>query len=86
MKRKPSIKSLTTVTLEEAHAYLDHHGGDELGAALALAIDRNKLDGSAAQPDDAEVHHALFLLCRARGQEAPSFDEMRVQLRRRVAA
>jgi hypothetical protein len=86
MKRKPSIKSLTTVTLEEAQSYLDHHGGDELGAALTLAHDRNRLDGSSAAPDDAEVHHALFLLRRAQGLEVPSFDEMRVQLRRRVAA
>ena len=37
-------------------------------------------------PDDAEVHHAYFLLCRARGMLPPSFDEMRVELRRRVAA
>jgi hypothetical protein len=86
MKRKPSIKSLETVSLDEAIAYLDHAGGDELNAAYALAWDRNKLDGSLAAPDDAEVHHALFLLCRARGKHAPSFDEMRVELRRRVAA
>jgi hypothetical protein len=86
MKRKPSIKSLETVSLEEAAAYLEHAGGDELNAAYALACDRNRLDGSIAPPDEAEVHHALFLLCRARGKLAPSFDEMRVELRRRVAA
>ena len=86
MKRKPSIRSLETVTLEEAHAYLEWCGGDELNAAFALATDRNRLDGSSAAPDDAEVHHALFLLCAARGIDAPSFDEMRVELRRRVAA
>jgi hypothetical protein len=86
MKRKPSIKSLEAVTAEEATAYLEHAGGDELSAAYALASDRNRLDGSNAPPDDAEVHHALFLLCRARGKLAPSFDEMRVELRRRVAA
>jgi hypothetical protein len=86
MKRKPSIKSLDTVSLEEATAYLDHAHGDELNAAYALACDRNRLDGSIAPPDDAEVHHALFLLCRARGRHAPSFDTMRVELRRRVAA
>ncbi len=85
-KRKPSIKSLETITLDEAIAYLDHASGDELSAANALAWDRNRLDGSVAAPDDAEVHHALFLLCRARGRHAPSFDEMRVELRRRVAA
>jgi hypothetical protein len=86
MKKKPSIKSLETVSLEEANAYLDHAGGDELNAAYAQAWDRNKLDGSISAPDEAEVHHALFLLCRARGKHAPSFDEMRVELRRRVAA
>jgi hypothetical protein len=86
MRKKPSIKSLETVSAEEARAYLDHAGGDELDAAYALACDRNRLDGSIALPDDAEVHHALFLLCRARGKHAPSFDEMRVELRRRAAA
>jgi hypothetical protein len=86
MRRKPGIQSLETVTLEEAAAYLEHAGGDELDAAYALAWDRNRLDGSLAAPDDPEVHHALFLLCRARGQNSPSFDDMRVELRRRVAA
>jgi hypothetical protein len=86
MKRKPSISSLETVSLDEATAYLDDAGGDELNAAYVLAWDRNRLDGSHVAPDDAEVHHALFLLCRARGRHAPSFDEMRVELRRRVAA
>jgi hypothetical protein len=86
MQRKPSIQSLETVSLEEATAYLEHAGGDELNAAYELAWDRNRLDGSHAAPDDPEVHHALFLLCRARGQHPPSFDDMRVELRRRVAA
>jgi hypothetical protein len=86
MKRKPSIRSLETVSAEEAEAYLEHTKGDELNAAYALACDRNRLDGSIAPPDEAEVHHALFLLCRARGKHAPSFDEMRVELRRRAAA
>jgi hypothetical protein len=86
MKRQPSIRSLETVSIEEATAYLEHARGDELDAASALAWDRNRLDGSNAAPDDAEVHHALFLLRRARGQLPPSFDEMRVELRRRVAA
>lgn len=85
MKRKPSIRSLETVSPEEATSYLEYAGGDDLGAAYALACDRNRLDGSIAPPDDAEVHHALFLLCRAHGKVAPSFDEMRVELRRRVA-
>jgi hypothetical protein len=86
MKRKPSIRSLDTVLLDEAVAYLDYANGDELGAAYALAWDRNRLDGSNAPPDDTEVHHALFLLCRTRGNHVPSFDEMRVELRRRNAA
>jgi len=86
MKRKPSIKSLETVSIEEAQAYLEYASGDELDAAYALAWDRNRLDGSISPPDEAEVHHALFLLCRARGKVAPSFDEMRIELRRRVAA
>ena len=86
MRKKPSIQSLETVSHEEAQAYLDHAGNDELNAAYALACDRNRLDGSIAPPDDAEVHHALFLLCRAQGKNPPSFDQMRVDLRRRVAA
>lgn len=86
MKRKPIIKSLENISLDEAVAYLDHSNGDELNAAYALAVDRARLDGSHGAPDDAEVHHALFLLCRARGKHPPSFDEMRVELRRRIAA
>ena len=86
MKRKPTITSLETISFEEATAYLEDSGGDELDAACALAWDRNRLDGSHAAPDDAEIHHALFLLCRSRGKQPPSFDEMRVELRRRIAA
>jgi hypothetical protein len=82
----PIIASLESVSLEEALSYLDTAEGDELAAACALAKDRNLLDGSKKEPDDAEVHHALFLLRRARGLSAPSFDLMRVQLRRLVAA
>jgi hypothetical protein len=82
----PNIRSLESVTLEEALAYLDTAEGDELSAAFALAKDRNRLDGEPDDPDEAEVHHALFLLRRARGLNAPSFDLMRVQLRRLVAA
>ena len=80
------IESLETVSLEEALVYLDSAEGDELAAATALERDRNLLDGSEKEPDEAEVHHALFLLRRARGLTAPSFDLMRVQLRQRVAA
>jgi hypothetical protein len=80
------ISSLENVSLEEALAYLDTAEGDELEAAFALARDRNHLDGSTSEPDEAEVHHALFLLRRARGLTAPSFDLLRVQLRERDAA
>lgn len=81
------IASLDTVSLEEALTYLDSADGDEIKAAYELAKDRNALDGALEEePDDAEVHHALFLLRRARGLNAPSFDLMRVQLRQRVAA
>lgn len=82
----PIISSLESLTLEEALAYLDSAEGDELSAAYSLAKDRNLLDGDTDEPDEAEVHHALFLLRRARGLDAPSFDLMRVQLRRLVAA
>jgi len=86
MRRTPSIHSLETVTAEEAAAYLEQSGGDELSAACAVAWDRNRLDGSIVPPDEPEIHHALFLLCLARGKKPPSFDTMRVELRRRVAA
>lgn len=82
----PTLTSLDNVSLEEALTYLDAAEGDELLAATALAKDRNLLDGGRGEPDDAEVHHALFLLRRARGLNAPSFDLMRVQLKARVAA
>ena len=82
----PIITSLETLSLEEALSYLDSAEGDELAAAFALAKDRNFLDGATDEPDETEVHHALFLLRRARGLDAPSFDLMRVQLRRLVAA
>jgi hypothetical protein len=81
-----SIASLETVSLDEALSYLDAAEGDELFAAYSLASDRNVLAGSNAEPDETEVHHALFLLRRARGLSAPSFDLMRVQLRSLIAA
>lgn len=84
--RIKTVRSLDGLTQDEAIAYLEAEGGDELLAAFALAADRNVLDGSSATPDDAEVHHALYLLRRARGLDAPSFDHTRVELRRRVAA
>jgi len=81
----PTISTIDTLTLDEARAYLDAANGEELEAAVALAIDRNKLDGSASvSPDETEVHHALFLLRRARGLDAPSFDTMRVELKKRM--
>jgi hypothetical protein len=80
------INSLDELTLGQALAYLDSAEGDELSAAYSLAKDRNLLDGDTDEPDETEVHHALFLLRRARGLNAPSFDLMRVQLRRLIAA
>ena len=80
------IASLENLTLGDSLAYLDAAEGDEIEAAFALAKDRNLLSGTNEDPDDAEVHHALFLLRRARGMNAPSFDLMRAQLRERVAA
>jgi len=85
-RKNQIIASLKKLTLEEALAYLECASGDELAAAHHLAADRNRLDGSKLSPDDVEVHHALFLLRRARGLTAPSFDSMRVQLRERPAA
>jgi hypothetical protein len=80
------ITSLESLSLEEALGYLDSAEGDELSAAFSLAKDRNLLDGDKDDPDEAEVHHALFLLRRARGLNAPSFDLMRVQLRDKLVA
>ena len=82
---KPTLQELTTVTEEEARAYLEASGGDEIAAALAIAVDRNALAGEPAAPDDAETHHALFLLRRALGLAAPSFDSTRVLLKARAA-
>jgi len=84
--KKASIASLETVSIEEARAYMHESNGDELAAAYLLAQHRNALDGSTDAPDETEVHHALFLLRRAQGLKAPSFDSMRVLLRQRVAA
>ena len=79
------VGSLSTVTLAEALAYLDHALGDELKAAEELAQDRNLLDGCDDCPDHADVHHALFLLRKARGLSPPSFDQTRSQLRKKAA-
>jgi glycosyltransferase A (GT-A) superfamily protein (DUF2064 family) len=89
------LSDLKSFTPEQARAYLAAAKGDELAAAIALAHDRNALDAvakgrgradaSTATPDDAEIHHALFLLRRAQGLPAPSFDALRVQLRQRAA-
>jgi hypothetical protein len=83
--QKPTLRDLTTVTEEEARAYLEVACGDEIAAALAIAVDRNELAGAPAAPDDAETHHALFLLRRALGLAAPSFDSTRVLLKARAA-
>jgi len=85
MAHRPLLTDLKSFTPEQARSYLAAAKGDELAAAIALAHDRNVLDGSMSPPDDAEVHHALFLLRRARGLPAPSFDSLRVVLRSRAA-
>jgi hypothetical protein len=83
---QPMLSDLTSFTPELARAYMKAAKGDQLAAAIALAVDRNTLDGASdATPDDAEVHHALFLLRRAQGLPAPSFDDLRVALRQRAA-
>ena len=84
--QRPMLSDLKSFTPELARAYMKAAKGDELAAAIALAHDRNMLDGASdATPDDAEVHHALFLLRRAQGLPAPSFDDLRVALRQRAA-
>lgn len=80
------IATLSTVTKREAQSYLAAANGNELLAACELARDRNRLDGDPREPDDAHVHHALYLLRRARGESAPSFDAMRVALKALRAA
>jgi hypothetical protein len=83
---RPMLSDLTSFTPEQASAYLRAAKNDELSAAIALAQDRNALDGSpGSPPDDTEIHHALFLLRRALGLPAPSFDSLRVALRQRAA-
>lgn len=75
------LRSLATVTVDEARVYLETSRGDEIVAAIAVAIDRNVLAGTDGQPDDQDVHHALFLLRRAQGLGAPSFDDVRAALK-----
>jgi len=82
---RPMLSDLKSFTPDQARSYMTAAHGDEVAAAIALANDRNALDGSGS-PDDAEIHHALFLLRRAQGLSAPSFDSLRVLLRRRTAA
>ena len=79
--RKPIVSNLGSLSLQEARAYLRAAHNDELAAAVSLALDRNLLEGVDRLPDEIEVHHALFLLRRARGLDTPSFDSMRVELR-----
>jgi hypothetical protein len=91
---RPMLSDLKHFTPEQARAYLKAAGNDELAAAIAFAYDRNVLDSNLSEhkgrahdatPDDTEVHHALFLLRRALGLPAPSFDALRVALRQRAA-
>ena len=55
-------------------------------AKTLLAIDRNLLAGDDEEPDEQEIHHALFMLRKAFGLEAPSFDALRIALKNRHAA
>lgn len=80
-----TLSSLHSLTIEEARSYLTDAEGDELGAAFSLACDRNALAGSGEPPDDTEVHHALFLIRRAQGLTAPSYDSVRLSLKSRAA-
>jgi hypothetical protein len=80
-----AINHLNTPSRDEAEAYLATASGDELRAAILLANDRNLIAGEVEAPDDAEIHHALFLLRKAMGLEAPSYDSTRVKLRDRAA-
>lgn len=79
------LTNLSTLTTDAASAYLEVAHGDELEAAMLLAVDRNVLAGFDGHPDEHEIHHALFLLRRAMGGAAPSFDALRVALRARAA-
>ncbi len=80
------VHDLGPLTLEQARAYLRLADGDAVAAALALASDRNRLEALERAPDEVEVHHALFLLRRADGLDAPSFDDLHVALRARARA
>lgn len=80
------IEKLESITLEEARAYLALAKEDEIEAAVLLAIDRNLLAGDDKEPDEQEIHHALFMLRKAFGREAPSYDSLRIALKNRHAA
>lgn len=80
------VASLHGVSLSEASAYMKAAKGDEVIAAFDLACDRLLLEQVNREPDPTEVHHALFLLRRALGKSAPSFDALRLSLRRLQAA
>jgi len=82
---KTPLSNLHSLSTEQAQIYLDDHDGDELTAAYTLACDRNVLAGSGEPPDDTDVHHALFLMRRAFGKEAPSYDSVRLSLKGRAA-
>jgi hypothetical protein len=80
------VNSLHSVSPSEANEYLTKARGDEVIAAFDLACDRLLLEGDNCEPDSTEVHHALFLLRRAVGKSAPSYDQLRLSLRRLQAA
>ncbi len=80
-----NLSNLRSLSIDETQSYLSEADGDELTAAYALACDRNTLAGSTEPPDDTEVHHALYLMRRARGLDAPSYDSVRLMIKGRAA-
>lgn len=80
------IRDVGSLSEAEALQYLDACEGDEVAAATLLASDRCSLARVAEPADEADVHHAMFLLRRARGLPSLSFDDLRVELRSRREA
>ena len=80
------IRDVDSLSETEALQYLAACDGDEVSAATRLAADRCKLARVASPPDEADVHHAMFLLRKARGLPSQSFDNLRIELRARRKA
>jgi hypothetical protein len=67
------------LTESEARDRITNAKGDEYEAALLLAYELNDDE----TPDGIEIHHALYMLHFALKRPAPSWDETRVEIRRR---